>query len=49
MCLRVYQKAQEKDGQIYALVLATDMALIADALKRNEAGTWQDLFREILG
>jgi hypothetical protein len=49
MCLRVYQKAQEKNGQIYALVLATDMAAIKDALKRNDAGTWQDLFREIIG
>jgi methylamine utilization protein MauJ len=49
MCLRVYQKAKEKDGHIHALVLATDMALITDALKRNEAGTWQDLFREIMG
>ena len=49
MCLRVYQKSQEKDGQIYALVLSTDMALIKAAVKRNEAGAWQDLFREILG
>jgi hypothetical protein len=48
MCLRVYQKSQEKEGQIYALVLSTDMALIQDALKRKEAGNWQDLFREIL-
>jgi hypothetical protein len=48
MCLRVYQKSQEKGGQIHALVLSTDMALIKDALKRKEAGTWQDLFREIL-
>ena len=49
MCLRVYQKSQEKDGQVYALVLATDMALITGTLKRNEAGAWQDLFREIMG
>lgn len=49
MCLRVYQKTQEKDGQICALVLATDMALILDAMKRNELGAWQDLFREIMG
>jgi hypothetical protein len=49
MCLRIYQKSQEKDGQIYAVVLATDMALIKDALKRKEPGTWQDLFREIMG
>ena len=49
MCLRVHQKTQEKDGQIYARVLATDMALIKDALNRQETGTWQDLFREIIG
>jgi hypothetical protein len=48
MCLRVFQKSQEQDGQVYALVLATDMALITGALKRNEAGGWQDLFREIM-
>jgi hypothetical protein len=49
MCLRVYQKAQEKDGHVYAVALATDMALIMGALKRNETGAWQNLFREILG
>lgn len=49
MCQRVYQKAQEKDGQIYALALATDMALIKAALNRNESGSWQDLFRQVLG
>jgi len=25
------------------------MALIRDALKRDESGPWQDLFREIMG
>lgn len=49
MCRRVHQKAQEKDGQIHALVLATDMAVISDAIKRSEPGAWQELFREILG
>jgi hypothetical protein len=49
ICKRVYQKSQEKDGQIYAVVLATDMALIRDALKRDESGPWQVLFREIMG
>jgi hypothetical protein len=47
--LDVHQKAEEKDGQVYSLVLATDMALITDALKRNEAGAWQGLFPEIMG
>ncbi len=48
MCKRIYQKSQETDGQIFALVLATDMASIKEALKGNESGSWQDLFREIL-
>jgi hypothetical protein len=48
MCLRVYQKGQEKDGHIYAVVLATDMAVISEALKSEKPGEWQDLFREIL-
>ncbi len=49
MCLRVHQKSREKRGQVYAVVLATDMAMITGALKRGESGAWQDLFREILG
>jgi hypothetical protein len=48
MCLRVYQKSQEKDGHVYAVVLATDMALIQEAVKRGDTGAWQELFREIL-
>ncbi len=49
LCKRIYQKSQEKDGQIYTIVLATDMAAIVASLKGNESGSWRDLFREILG
>jgi hypothetical protein len=49
MCRRIYENAKTKDGRVHALVLSTDMALIKDALKRVDTGTWQDLFREIMG
>lgn len=49
LCKRIYLKSQEKDGQIYAIVLATDMAVIMASLKSNESGSWRDLFREMLG
>lgn len=45
---RIQQRVQEKDGHIYALVLATDMSLIRQALETKEEGVWQDLFREII-
>jgi hypothetical protein len=49
MCRRIYERNKPgNDGHIYALVISTDMATIKDALKRNETGDWQDLFREIL-
>lgn len=45
---RIQQRVKErKDGHIHALVLATDMSLIRQALAKNEGGAWQDLFREI--
>jgi hypothetical protein len=49
MCRRIYETAETNDGRVHALVLSTDMALIKDALKRVDTGTWQDLFREIMG
>jgi hypothetical protein len=49
MCRRIYERAQTKDGRVHVLVLSTDLALIKDALKRGDTGTWQDLFREIMG
>jgi hypothetical protein len=47
MCRRVYEKAETKGGRVHVLVLSTDLALINEALKRGDKGTWQDLFREI--
>jgi hypothetical protein len=49
MCRRIYERSQKKDGRVHVLVLSTDFALIKDAVKRGDPGTWQDLFREILG
>lgn len=49
MCRRVYEKAHKKDGRVHALVLSTDLASIKNALKRGDSGTWQDLFREVMG
>ena len=37
------------EGEVFAVVLATDVRIIKDALKRGETGAWQDLFREIVG
>lgn len=48
MCQRIHGRVKMKDGHVHSLVLATDMAAINAALKRNETGAWQDLFREIL-
>ena len=48
MCRRIYDRIKTKDGQVHALVLSTDMALIKDAVKRGDTGAWQDLFREIM-
>lgn len=48
LCKRVYEKVKTGDGKVVALVLSSDMAQIREALKRGEAGNWQDLFREIV-
>jgi hypothetical protein len=48
MCERVFRRVRERNGKVFSLVLATDMAVIKDALRRGERGKWQDLFREIL-
>lgn len=49
MCRRIYERVKTKDGRVHALVLSTDIALIKAAVKRGDAGAWQDLFREITG
>ena len=48
MCRRIYDMAEKEDGRVRALVLSTDMALIKEAVKSGDTGTWQDLFREIM-
>ena len=48
MCQRISQQIKRDGKHVYAQVLSTDMALIKKALEKNEAGTWQDLFQEIL-
>lgn len=49
MCQRISQRTETHGEQVVALVLSTDRALILEAIKNNESGEWQDLFREIIG
>lgn len=49
MCRRIYGKSETRRGRVRAVVLSTDWKIIQDAMKRGDAGTWQDLFREIIG
>jgi hypothetical protein len=49
MCQRIYEKVKTENGRVQALVLSTDMELIKGAVKRGDKGTWQELFREIIG
>jgi hypothetical protein len=49
MCRRIYQRAQIQSEHVLAVVFSTDMVRILDAVKRGDAGDWQDLFREIIG
>jgi hypothetical protein len=41
-------QVRENDGQIHARILATDISAIRQALKMEQEGEWQALFREIL-
>ena len=49
MLQRIQGDVREKNGHIYARVLATDMARIRQSLKMKEEGEWQDLLRQLLG
>lgn len=49
MCQRIYERVKKENGGVHALVLATDIGLIKGAIDRGDKGTWQDLFREIMG
>jgi hypothetical protein len=48
MCRRIYDNVREESGRVHSHVLATDVALIKEAMDRNETGEWQNLFREIM-
>lgn len=48
MLERVRQNVSEQSGQIYALIISTDMAIINKALREGEVGDWQDLFRQFI-
>lgn len=48
MLERIRGRAQEKEGQIFVQVLATDMQLVRQAVEVKQEGEWQALFRELL-
>jgi hypothetical protein len=48
MLERIRQNVREQGGQIYALVISTDMATIRKAVARGEVGEWQELFRQFI-
>ncbi|TAM48410.1 MAG: hypothetical protein EPN55_00175 [Gammaproteobacteria bacterium] len=48
LCKRVYDNARSHGEKVIAVIFSTDLKRIQEALRRNETGKWQDLFREIL-
>jgi hypothetical protein len=48
LCKRIYERVENEDGKILAVVLATDMKQISEAIKRHETADWINLFSEIL-
>jgi hypothetical protein len=50
MCRRIAGRIhKQKDTHVALVVSATDIARIREAIKREETGEWQDLFKEALG
>ena len=50
MCHRIASRVNgQKDGHVACTVFATDLSQIVKAVKGGDTGSWQDLFREILG
>ncbi len=49
LCERVWQKSQIIDDHVLALMLATDLKLINEAIARGEDGEWRSFFEELLG
>lgn len=48
LCRRVYDSVRLTRGKLVALVYEKDMERINKAIERDDNGTWQDLFREIV-
>lgn len=48
MFARIMRRTETEGEEVRVIVLATDMALIREAVDSNVRGDWQDLFREIL-
>ncbi len=48
LCERIYRHVQQHGEQLVAVIFATDLKRIQEALSKGETGPWQDLFREIL-
>jgi hypothetical protein len=48
MCKRICGRCRVQGERVMGAVLSTDMNFIRAALRRGEAGTWQDLFRELI-
>lgn len=48
MLERICQRVREQDGDIYALVISTDMQMIRSAIENGGVGEWQDLFRQFV-
>lgn len=50
MCRRIAGRVhQQNETHVALVVFATDFARIDGAIKRKEAGEWQELFREVMG
>ncbi len=48
MLQRICQRFQEKDGDVWALVISTDLTIIQSAIEQNQAEEWVDLFRQFI-
>ena len=48
LCRCVYDNVRTHGDKLVAVIFATDLKQVQEALIRNETGEWQDLFRQIL-
>lgn len=49
MCARIFRRTKEHEDKVYALVFSTDFEKIKTAIKKDESGEWQNLFKEVIG